>query len=192
MEIGNTLSVADRKAWRAWLSRNHATEREIWLIYYKKTSGRPRIDYNHAVEEALCYGWIDSILKPIDGEKYAQRFSPRKPNARWSAMNIERFRRLLAQRKVRRAGIAAAGSIIARLRTTRAAGRKADRLPADIRTALRSDPEVWKNFNRFPSSYQRIRIGWIDASRNRPEFFRKRLNYFVKMTKQNKRFGMVQ
>src|SRR2546430_15870037 len=90
MNVGKTLYAKNRREWRAWLSRHHRTAPEIWLIYYKKQSGKPRIPYNHAVEEALCYGWIDSLLKPIDADRYAQRFSPRRPTSRLSAMKIGR------------------------------------------------------------------------------------------------------
>src|SRR5256885_3438097 len=105
MEIGTTLYVKGRREWRAWLARHHQTASEIWLIYYKKESGRPRIPYNDAVEEALCYGWIDSILKPIDSRRYAQRFSPRRPRSRLSEMNRERVRRLIAAGRMTRAGL---------------------------------------------------------------------------------------
>ena len=77
MEIGKTLYVANRKGWREWLAKNHAKEKEIWLVYYRRETGQPRIPYNDAVEEALCYGWIDSTQKKLDGERFAQRFSPR-------------------------------------------------------------------------------------------------------------------
>lgn len=183
MKIGKTLHVSTRKAWRAWLAKNHDSRKDIWLIYYKKGSGKPRIPYNEAVEEALCYGWIDSITKPIDGKKYAQRFSPRKPNANWSAKNIERLRRLIRQKRVTKAGIKAAKDVLEKPASVL--------LPPDVLKALKEDPKVWKNFSRFPASYKRIRIGWIDGSRNRPEFFQRRLQYFLKMTAQNKRFGMV-
>jgi uncharacterized protein YdeI (YjbR/CyaY-like superfamily) len=81
MEIGRTLYITNRKAWRAWLAKNHAREKEIWLIYYKKHTGNPRIPYDDAVEEALCYGWIDSIIQRVDDERTAQRFSPRRPKS---------------------------------------------------------------------------------------------------------------
>src|SRR5436190_20780518 len=119
MQIGKTLYVSTRRAWRAWLAKHHNTETEIWLIYYKKHSSHPRIPYNDAVEEALCYGWIDSTLKPIDDEKYAQRFTPRKSKAKWSAMNIERMRRLIRQKKVTRAGLTAAKDVLGTLRLQR-------------------------------------------------------------------------
>ncbi len=91
MDIGETLYVTDRGEWRSWLAEHHGSEMEIWLIYYKKGSGKPRISYNDAVEEALCYGWIDSIVKTIDDEKYAQRFSVRKKTSELSQMNRERI-----------------------------------------------------------------------------------------------------
>ena len=81
MEIKQTLYITDKKAWRSWLKKHYKTEKEIWLVYYKKNTGKPRIPYNDAVEEALCFGWIDSIVKTLDTERVAQRFSPRKPRA---------------------------------------------------------------------------------------------------------------
>ena len=188
MEVGKTLYAKNRKAWRAWLKKNHASAPEIWLVYYKKGSGRPRIPYNDAVEEALCFGWIDSIVKPIDGKRYAQRFSPRRPKSVLSAMNAERLRRLIAAGRVAPAGLAAV-----REQLGAAAGKpRALKVPPDIAAALRADRTTWKNFRGFPESYVRIRVGWIDAARRRPEVFDQRLRYFVKMTAENKRFGMVQ
>ncbi len=192
MQIGTTLYVTTRKEWRRWLAAHHATEKDIWLVYYKKQSGKPRIPYNDAVEEALCYGWIDSILKPIDEEKFAQRFSPRKPKAQWSPMNIERLRRLLRQKKVTKAGLEAAKTALETIRKHKTIEKTRVAIPTDILKALKNDPATWKNFSRFPASYKRIRVGWIDGSRRRPEVFQQRLQYFLKMTAQNKRFGMVQ
>ncbi len=91
-----TLYVRNRKQWRAWLQKNHDKEKEIWLIYYKKSSGKPSISYNDAVEEALCLGWIDSIEKGLDAERFAGRYTPRKPKSNWSLSNRERARRLIA------------------------------------------------------------------------------------------------
>jgi uncharacterized protein YdeI (YjbR/CyaY-like superfamily) len=192
MEIGRTLYVSTRKAWRSWLAKHHSDEKEIWLVFYKKGSGKARLPYNDAVEEALCYGWIDSILKPIDEEKFAQRFSPRKPKAKWSAMNIERLRRLLRQKKVTKAGLAAATDPLRKLRKQQNNKTARVVIPKDILKAIRRDPTTWRNFSAFPDSYKRIRVGWIDGARHRPEVFRQRLRYILKMTAQNKRFGMVQ
>jgi uncharacterized protein YdeI (YjbR/CyaY-like superfamily) len=187
MNIGTTLYVKNRKAWRSWLSKNYATAPDIWLLLYKKESGKPRIPYNDAVEEALCYGWIDSIVKSIDHECFAQRFSPRKPKSLLSDMNRERIRRLIAAKKMTRAGLIAIGHHL----NSKNSLPSRFVMPPDILRAIRKNPEAWKHFKRFPLSYKRIRIGWIDASRSRPEIFKKRLRYFIDKSAKNKQFGMV-
>lgn len=119
MKLGETLYAKNRREWRAWLSRHHKTAPEIWLIYYKKSSGKPRIPYNHAVEEALCYGWIDSLTKPVDGERWAQRFSPRRPTSRLSEMNRERVRRLIKAKRMTKAGLAKIAHVFDHARDTK-------------------------------------------------------------------------
>ncbi len=190
MEIGTTLYVKDRRQWRSWLARHHRTAPEIWLIYYKKHSGKPRIPYSDAVEEALCYGWIDSITKPVDEDRWTQRFSPRRPSSRLSEMNRERVRRLIAARRMTKAGLERIAHVFDHTRDTKRNLKW--RIPPDILTAIKRDRTAWKHFEKFPESYKRIRIGWIDAARRRPEILRQRLRHFLKMTAQNKRFGMVQ
>jgi len=190
MEIGTTLYVKDRRQWRSWLARHHQTAPEIWLIYYKKHSGKPRIPYNDAVEEALCYGWIDNITKPVDEDRWAQRFSPRRPSSRLSEMNRERVRRLIAARRMTKAGLERIAHVFDHKRDTKRNLKW--RIPPDILTAIKRDGTTWKHFRTFPESYKRIRIAWIDAARRRPEIFRQRLRHFLKMTAQNRRFGMVQ
>jgi uncharacterized protein YdeI (YjbR/CyaY-like superfamily) len=188
VKIGETFYAKNRRQWRSWLSKHHKTRGEIWLIYYKKDSGMPRVSYNAAVEEALCFGWIDSIGKPIDDKCFAQRFSPRRPKSKLSPMNRERVRRLMKARLMTRAGLDA----LREHGVGRSAGSLRVVIPKDILEHLKRDPVVWRNFSRFPASYKRIRIGWIDGSRNRQAAFDKRLRYFLKMTKANQRFGMVQ
>jgi uncharacterized protein YdeI (YjbR/CyaY-like superfamily) len=187
MKLGKLLHAKDRATWRAWLEKHHESAKEIWLVYYNKASGRPRIPYNDAVEEALCFGWIDSIVKKVDEHRAAQRFSPRRPKSKLSPMNEERIRRLVAAGRMRPAGLAAVRGLMSDAEKP----RKSFTVPPDILAALEADPAAWKNFRRFPDSYQRIRIGWIDAARIRPEVFATRLRYFLKMTAQGKQFGMV-
>lgn len=193
MKLGKTLYVWTRAQWRRWLASHHARAPEIWLVYPKAHSGEPRIPYNHAVEEALCYGWIDSILKTVDSDRYAQRFTPRKPKSPWSPMNKERVRRLIRAGRMTASGLARIPADLQSVVRSRP-GSRGPRLvlAPDIREALRADPATWANFRRFPASYKRIRIGWIEGARKRPEVFRQRLGYFLKMTAKNKRFGMVQ
>lgn len=186
MKIGQTLYVTNRKTWRAWLAKHHNNEEEIWLVYMKKDSRKPRIPYNDAVEEALCFGWIDSTLKPIDEEKYAQRFSPRRPTSKLSEMNKERIRRLIKQKKMTPAGLAAVKHV-----SDISSNNLKLIIAPDIIKALKKDKKTWSNFEKFPTSYKRIRIGWIEMARIHRQIFNQRLRYFLKMTARNKRFGMV-
>ena len=93
----NQVYFKDRKEWREWLSKNHNIEAGIWLVYYKKETGRTSIEYDDSVEEALCFGWIDSIIKKIDEEKYVRKFTPRKPNSRWSESNKRRVEKMIKE-----------------------------------------------------------------------------------------------
>ncbi len=179
MEITKTLHVTNRKDWRDWLKKNYKTEKEIWLVYYKKGTGKSRIEYNDAVEEALCFGWIDSIIKSLDEESTVQRFSPRKPKAKYSQANIERLRTLIAKKKVIKEVTETLGDIL----------NEKFEFPPDILKVIQADKEAWKNFQKFSDSYKRIRIAFIDAARKRPEELKKRLRYFIEMTKKNRMFG---
>lgn len=107
MDIGKTLKARSRTEWRRWLARHHADTTEIWLVYYKKTSGKSGITYEDSVQEALAYGWIDGQFKSIDEATYAGRFTPRKPSSNWSASNIARVKRLLAEGRMAEPGLAA-------------------------------------------------------------------------------------
>ena len=182
MEVGETLYVTTRKAWRAWLQKNHAKQKQIWLVYTKKQSGKARIPYDVAVEEALCFGWIDGIMKKIDANFFVQRFSPRRSaKSQLSETNKERVRRMI------RAGLMTPAGM------EKIRGRMSEQfVPApDIIAALKRDPVAWKNFQRFPKWYQRVRLGWLDMSRGRQDIFESRLRYFLKMTTLNKRYGQV-
>jgi uncharacterized protein YdeI (YjbR/CyaY-like superfamily) len=179
MEITKTLYITNPKDWRNWLKKNYKSEREIWLIYPKTGTGKPRIQYNDAVEEALCFGWIDSIIKTLDKESTVQRFSPRKPKAKYSQANIERLRSLVSQKKVIKEVAETLGDIL----------EEKFIFPSDILKALRANKEAWKNYQKFSDSYKRIRIAFIDGVRNRPEEFKKRLRHFIEMTEKNKTFG---
>jgi len=180
MDLGETLDVATREEWRGWLERNHDRKKEIWLVYHRKASGRPRISYDEAVEEALCYGWIDSTVKNVDEASFAQRFTPRTPGRRISEMNKERIRRLLAEGKMTPAGIAAAGEF-----------ESTPEMAPDILAALRRDPQTWANFEQFPEYYRNIRVAFVEGARKRPAEFRRRLDHLVEMTAKGKMFGMV-
>ena len=104
MEIGETIYVTTRDEFRDWLTKNHQTKKEIWLIQYKKATKKPSINYVEAVEEAICFGWIDGLEKGMDAERYALRFSPRRPKSNWTNTNKERARKMIAQGRMTKAG----------------------------------------------------------------------------------------
>lgn len=104
MEIGETIYVTTRDEFRKWLISNHKTKKEIWLIQYKKATRKPSINYVEAIEEAICFGWIDNTEKSMDSERYALRFSPRRPASNWSNTNKERARKMIAERRMTPAG----------------------------------------------------------------------------------------
>jgi uncharacterized protein YdeI (YjbR/CyaY-like superfamily) len=179
VEITKTLHVIDREGWRAWLEANHTTEKEIWLLYASTQSGEPRIPYLDAVEEALCYGWIDGIAKKMDERYTAQRFTPRRPKGNWTELNKERARRLIAAGKMTKAGEATLPDLAI----------ESFKIAPDILDALQADPQIWENFQNFPGLYQRVRISTIEAMRRQPAEFKKALDKFLAMTKQNKTYG---
>ncbi|MBN2813364.1 MAG: YdeI/OmpD-associated family protein [Bacteroidales bacterium] len=188
MEIGETLHVLTREEWRSWLEKNYDKAKDIWLVYANKKSGKPRIPYDEAVEEALCFGWIDSIVKRMDDHYAAQRFSPRRAKSQFSELNRVRVRKMIELGKMTEAGLK---SLNHHLMVDNGTVRehKPFKMPKDIMAVLKKDIEVWKNFNAFPEDYRQVRIAYIDHARERGEEFEKRLNYFIKMTRQNKMFG---
>ncbi len=179
MQITKTLYVVERSEWRDWLETNFQHEPDIWLVYHKKSSKKPRISYNDAVEEALCFGWIDSIVKSLDEQSSAQRFSPRKPKSNFSQTNIERLRWLLKNDQVHPSIQSTARKVV----------EEKFVFPEDIVKAIKKDKEAWKNYTIFSDVYKRIRIAYIDGARKRPEEFEKRLKNFIKKTKENKMIG---
>jgi len=179
MNVGKTLYVTERQAWRAWLADNFDKEKEIWLIYPKKASGKPRILYNDAVEEALCFGWIDSTAKRIDDDRYAQRFSPRNPKSPYSETNKARLRKLVKEGMVIPSVKAVIQDII----------DEDSVVPSDILDAIKANKVAWKNFQKFSLQYRRIRVAYVEGARDRPDEFKKRLNNLIKLTEKNKQFG---
>ena len=173
------LHVTTRAAWRAWLKANYKSRTEIWLVYSRKGTGKPRVAYNEAVEEALCFGWIDSIVRSIDAARFAQRFSVRKPASKYSQANLERLRALVRRRRVMRDVLPTIPDL----------SQAEFIVPDDILQAIRANRKVWKNFREFSPAYVRIRIAYIDGARRRPAEFRKRLAHFVRETEANRQFG---
>lgn len=165
-----------RNEWRDWLSKNYKTESEVWFVFPMKETREKSLSYNDAVEEALCFGWIDSTIKHIDATHRAQHFTPRKKGSPYSRPNIERLiwldKQNLLMPEIREA-------ILNLIETPYV-------FPEDIITEIQKDSIAWNNYQNFPDGYKRIRIAYIDAARKRPDEFKKRLESFIRKTCENK------
>lgn len=176
MEHTKTFYTSDREKWRQWLSENFKTEDEIWFVFPTKASCEASLSYNDAVEEALCFGWIDSTAGTLDETHGVRRFCPRKNESYYSRPNIERLlwldERGMLHPEVRERVL---GIIYAPYE-----------FPEDIMEAIRKNENAWENYLQFSEPYKRIRIAYIDAARKRPQEFEKRLNNFIRKTSEGK------
>jgi uncharacterized protein YdeI (YjbR/CyaY-like superfamily) len=184
------LHVTDRQEWRAWLEKNHAMEKEVWLIYFKKHTGNPRIPYDDAVEEALCFGWIDSIVSKIDEDKYCQKFTPRKEKSSWSELNKKRVERLIKQGRMTEIGLAKIETAKKNGAWNKTATSKMTfDIPIELEEALSADAEARTFFYSLSPSYRKQYIGWI-AGAKKKETRKKRTSEAVKLLNKNQKLGM--
>jgi uncharacterized protein YdeI (YjbR/CyaY-like superfamily) len=183
--------AASRDQWREWLAKNHKAKKEVWLIYYKKHTDKPRIPYDDAVEEAICFGWIDSTVKRLDEEKYAQKFTPRSAKSKWSQLNIQRAKRMIEEGRMTEAGLVKCQDAIknSKKEPRTKPSKKRLTIPPYLKEALSVNKKVWENFNNLAPSYQRLYIGWI-ADAKKEETRKKRLKEAMILLKQNKKLGM--
>ncbi|WP_439185756.1 YdeI/OmpD-associated family protein [Carboxylicivirga taeanensis] len=171
-----TIYYTNRQDWRKWLETNFETKDAIWLEYPLKKTGKKRILYNDAVEEALCFGWIDSTVKSLNEETTIQRFCKRRKNSTFSQPNIERLKWLFDNNLIHNSIKNEVFKVI----------HQNFNFPEDIIRALKSEKVVWENYQHFSEPYKRIRIAYIESARKRPEEFAKRLHNFLDKTKENK------
>ena len=169
----------NRKDWRKWLTENFDVAAEIWFVFPHKSSGKKSITYNDAVEEALCFDWIDSTIKAFDKEHKIQRFTPRNPKSTYSQSNKERLKWLLENKMIHPKFEDKIKNVLSEPFV----------FPSDIIGRLKADKTVWENYQQFSESYKRIRIAFIDVARVRSEEFEKRLNNFINRTKENKKIA---
>jgi uncharacterized protein YdeI (YjbR/CyaY-like superfamily) len=188
-----TYHPKTRKQWRQWLEKNHTTSPGIWFIYFKKESGKTRVSYDHAVEEALCFGWIDSQPRKLDNERAMLKFTPRKLRSVWSDLNKTRVEKLITQKQMTSAGLAKIeqakkdGS----WNILNASNFHTDNnsLPDDLQKALSKNKKALENFNAFPAGYRRRFLFWIDSAK-RPETRTARIKQTVLMAVANKKPGI--
>jgi len=190
MNIDKALYFQDRRGWRKWLEENSNNTQEVWLVHYKKHSNKLSVSHNDAVEEALCFGWIDGKLKSIDDDKFILRYSPRKSNSVWSKINKDNAERLIAQGKMTKAGLAKIDEAKKNgYWDTAYTNKTKDEMPEDLMKALTEDSKAWQNFGNFANSYRNMYIGWIVGAKTEATR-KKRIAEVVKRSALNKKPGI--
>jgi uncharacterized protein YdeI (YjbR/CyaY-like superfamily) len=187
MEITETFYAGNRTAWRKWLEKNHKTFKELWLIFYKKHTGKPCISYNDAVEEALCFGWIDSTIKRIDDEKYAQKFTPRNPGSKWSELNRDRARRMIDEKKMTSAGMQILKDVD--LNESPKVAKQTLSAPGYFMDALAANKAAFSYFSTLPPSGKRLYVLWIESAK-KEETRQKRLIECIMLLSQGRKLPM--
>jgi uncharacterized protein YdeI (YjbR/CyaY-like superfamily) len=189
MKMQATLYAQTRQEWRDWLEQHYQSESEVWLIFYKAHTKMPCISYDESVEEALCFGWIDSIIQKIDEERYGQKFTPRKNTAKWSESNKRRVARLIREGRMTEAGLAKIPDHAAFLEDAPAPKPKELSIPQYVEQELKKHPLAWVNFCNMAPSYRRIYIGWITDAKKQ-ETIDRRLQEAIERLEKNLPLGM--
>jgi uncharacterized protein YdeI (YjbR/CyaY-like superfamily) len=179
------LDVRNHREWREWLSRNHDLESEIWLVFHKRHTGATSLTYDDAVEEALCFGWIDSIVRRVDDARYARKFTPRKADSRWSTANRRRYADLESRGALAPPGLKRSPTI----RNGDAPRPALREIPRYIEEALHSNRRAWEYFQQLAPSYRRAYVGWIDAAK-RDETKQRRLREALRLLAAGKKLGL--
>ncbi len=185
------IYMKNREEWREWLSKNHNKEEKgIWLVFFKKETKKPTLEYNDAVEEALCFGWIDSLVKKIDEEKYGRKFTPRNSKSLWSPTNKKRVEKMIKEGKMTEHGHA-------KINSAKKSGLwdKDDRpqinldMPPELEKALKKNKKAREFFEQLAPSYKKQFIGWIKVTK-REETKEKRLKETIEMLSKGEKLGM--
>ena len=179
-----TLDVRTRRQWRAWLAKHHRSSPGVWLVFYKAHTGVKSMPYEDAVREALCFGWIDSLVKRLDEDRYALKVTPRKPTSKWSDTNRRRWRELKAAGLLTSAGLAAAPTA-----NTYAPKPVVPELPDYIARAMKTNEIAWKFFRELAPTYRRQFVAWIHTAR-RPETRDRRIRESIALLAAKKKLGL--
>ncbi|NND84496.1 MAG: hypothetical protein HKN46_05045 [Acidimicrobiia bacterium] len=183
VEIGTIFYPPDRQAWHTWLDANHATEDEIWVKRYLKATGVPTISYDDLVEECLCFGWIDGVIKKTEPESNVQRVTPRRKHSFLSELNRQRVWKLEREGRMTDPGRAALGEQVG--------APEEPELPDWMEAALRADAQAWDHWTQFPLFYRRLKVGWITEPKgpSRQGERDRRLAHLVARTAEGRRYG---
>ena len=183
------VRARSRAAWRAWLSKHHQKSRGVWLVFPRKATGLATVSYNDAVEEALCFGWIDGLMRPLDDTSYKRMFTPRKPKSAWAPSNKARVERLIEQGLMTPAGLAAIETAQANGSWTTYDAAAALKMPPALRAALESNARAQKHWPLFTASQRKQFLFWL-ASAQRDETRSRRIAEIVSMVAQKIRPSM--
>jgi uncharacterized protein YdeI (YjbR/CyaY-like superfamily) len=181
----NTLDVRSRSLWRKWLEKNHTSVAEVWLVFHKKHTGLASIELEDAIDEALCFGWVDSLVRRLDDDRYARKFTPRKADSRWSTINRRRYAALKAQGLLAPAGLERAPTD----RDGDAPRPSVTTLPIYMAKALKTNPRAGEFFNTLSPSCRRKYIAWVDFAK-RDETKQKRLREMITLLTAGKKLGL--
>jgi uncharacterized protein YdeI (YjbR/CyaY-like superfamily) len=187
---GEELYVVERVAWRSWLQEHHDKNPGVWLVFYGRQTGRTSILYNDAVEEALCYGWVDSQIRRIDPKKFARRFTPRRPGSKWSPSNVERARKMIGEGRMMEAGLLQVRD--AKRRGTWSSPESRPRnlqVPSFLSDALATNPRAAMNFQRMARSYRDQFVAWV-ANAKTESTRRKRVLETLEKLERNEKLGL--
>lgn len=182
----NSIHPLTLAEWRAWLEQNHTRSEGVWLVTYKKATGKSRFDYDDAVKEALCFGWIDSRPNKLDEDRSMLWFAPRKAGAGWSALNKQRVEELVAAKRMTPAGMAKIEAAKQDGSWTALDAVEALEIPLDLQDALNANPQARQYFDAFPRSVKRAILEWI-ASAKKAETRAARVQETAQLAAENKR-----
>jgi uncharacterized protein YdeI (YjbR/CyaY-like superfamily) len=180
----STLEIRSRKEWRSWLAKHHASSPGVWLVFHKAHTGVKSMAYEDFVREALCFGWIDSLVKRLDAKRYAIKCTPRQPTSKWSPINRQRWRELKEAGRLMPAGLA-----LPPTSNSYAAKPKIPELPAYIVRALKAEPKAWAFFQTLAPTYRRHFVVWIHIAK-RPETREQRIAESVVLLAAGKTLGL--
>lgn len=179
-----TLEIRNREQWRSWLGKHHASSPGVWLVFHKGHTGVKSMAYEDSVREALCFGWIDSLVKRLDADRYALKFTPRQPTSKWSSINRQRWKEL------KRAGLLASpGLAAAPTDNTYAPRPDIPDLPPYVAKALKADPKAWAFFQELAPTYRRHFVVWIHIAK-RPETRARRIRESIALLAAGKKLGL--
>ena len=180
----DTLDIRTRTEWRTWLRRNHTSSPGVWVVCHKEHTGVPSIPYEDLVREALCFGWIDSLIKRLDDDRYARKVTPRKPSSKWSELNRRRWAELDAAGRLDAAGKAAAPT-----GNSYAPRPVIPELPAYIAKAFKTKPRAWAFFNHLPARERRSFVVWIHMAK-REETRERRIREALDLLARGEKLGL--